>query len=47
MTNEQILKVLKQHFVEVVAEGRESTDLYVGKSESFIAFAKDIIEQVK
>lgn len=47
MTNEQIIKVLKQHFVELVAEGQEPTDLYVGKSESFIAFAKDIIKHVK
>ena len=47
MTNEQIIEVLKQHFAEVVSEGQEPTDLYVGKSESFIAFAKDIIKQVK
>jgi hypothetical protein len=45
MTEEQIIEVSKQHFTELVAEGKESTDLYLAKSESIINFARHILTE--
>jgi len=47
MTDSEIIKILRQHFNELVSEGHESTDLYVGKSETFISFARSIIENAQ
>ena len=45
MTEEQIIEVSKQHFVELVTEGRESTDFYLAKSEDIINFARHILTE--
>ena len=44
MTDEQILKIIPKHFVEVIAEKNVSTGLYVAKNETLISFARAILD---